>query len=61
MSESSKSYDDPSDWEYDGGSQNWTGDFDRLPPHIRDVFGGLEKQAFPDGKEAFQKQREGKK
>jgi hypothetical protein len=56
-----KAYDDPSNWEYDGGSPNWTGDIKKLPPHIREVQEKLVKEAFPEGIEAFQKKRKAEK
>lgn len=39
---------DPSHWEYDGGSPNWTGDIEKLSPHIREVQDQLVKSAFGD-------------
>jgi len=51
-----KRYDDPDNWEYDGGSPNWTGDTEKLSPYIKEVMENLKKQAFPEGKEAYQKQ-----
>jgi hypothetical protein len=60
MSEEKKPYDDPSNWEYDCGSENWTGEFDKLPPYIQEVANNLTKQAFPDGVEAYQKQQAAK-
>jgi hypothetical protein len=56
MSEKKKPYDDPSNWEYDGGPANFTGEIES--PHINSVADDLIKQAFPKGKEAFQKQQE---
>jgi len=53
-----KRYDDPENWEYDGGSPNWTGDTEKLSPYIKEVMENIEKQAFPEGKEAYQKQRQ---
>jgi len=51
-----KRYYDPDNWEYDGGSSNWTGDTEKLSPYIKEVMENIEKQAFPEGKEAYQKQ-----
>jgi len=61
MAEKKKPYDDPSNWEYDGGSSNWTGNSDNLSPYMKQVSDEITKKAFPDGIEAFQKQREKKK
>jgi hypothetical protein len=61
MSEKTKPYDDPSNWEYDGGDPNWTGDREKLSPYMQSVEDNLMKQAFPEGKEAFQKQQTAKK
>jgi hypothetical protein len=61
MPEKEKLYDDPSNWEYDCGPANFTGDFDKLPPYIQQVANDLTKQAFPDGVEAYQKQQATKK
>ena len=58
MSEKKKPYDDPSNWEYDGGSSNWTGDPNNLSPAMREISDSLTKQAFPEGIEAYQKQRQ---
>jgi hypothetical protein len=52
-----KAYDDPSSWEYDGGSPNWTGDIVKQSPYMRETFEKISKEAFPEGIEAFQKQR----
>ena len=57
MSEKKKPYDDPSKWECDGGSSNWTGNPDNLSPYMKQVSDEITKRAFPDGIEAFQKQR----
>jgi len=61
MSGNKKAYDDPSNWEYDSGSTNWTGDTDNLSPHMKEISDEITKKAFPNGIEAFQKEREGKK
>jgi hypothetical protein len=53
-----KRYDDSVNWEYDGGFPNWIGAFKNLSPYIKDVMENIEKQAFPKGKEAYQKQRQ---
>jgi hypothetical protein len=42
----------PDDWEYDGGSPDWTGDIEKLPPYIREIQEKLVKEAFGDSKEA---------
>jgi hypothetical protein len=55
MSEEKKPYDDPSNWEYDGGPENFTGEI--ASPYINSVADDLMKRAFPEGKEAYQKQR----
>jgi hypothetical protein len=55
MSEEKKPYDDPSKWEYDCGPENFTGEI--ASPYINMVADDLVKQAFPDGVEAYQKQR----
>ncbi|MDR0320996.1 MAG: hypothetical protein LBI28_05790 [Treponema sp.] len=55
MPEKEKPYDDPSNWEYDGGSENFTGEI--ASPYINSVLDDLTKQAFPDGVEAYQKQQ----
>jgi hypothetical protein len=39
---------DPRNWEYDGGSPNWTGEIDKLSPYIREVQEKLVKEAFGD-------------
>jgi len=52
-----KRYDDPENWEYDGGSSNWTGNYDNLSSYIKEVMENIEKQAFSEGKEACKKQR----
>ena len=49
------------EYEYDCGPENFTGDFSKLSPHIQEVADDLTKQAFPEGKEAFQKERAAKK
>ena len=51
-----KDYDDPSKWEYDGGAENFTGEI--ASPYINSVADELVRQAFPEGKEAYQKQRQ---
>ena len=56
-----KSYDDPSNWEYDGGASNWTGNPDNLSPAMKELSDKLTKEAFPEGREAFQKERTKKK
>jgi len=53
-----KRYDDLENWEYDGGSPNWTGDYNNLSPYIKEAMENIEKQAFPERKEAYQKQRQ---
>jgi len=58
MAEEKKSYDDPSNWEYDCGSPNWTGDPDNLSPAMKEISDNLTKQAFPEGREAYQKQQQ---
>ena len=44
------------EYEYDGGPANFTGEI--ASPHINSVADGIMKAAFPDGVEAFQKQRQ---
>lgn len=61
MTKEEKEYYDPSNWEYDGGSPNWTGDPENLSPYMKELSDKLTREAFPDGKEAFQKERAGKK
>jgi len=56
MSEKRK-YDDPDNWEYDGGSDNWTGDPNNLSPAMKELSDKLTKEAFPNGIEAYQKQQ----
>jgi len=56
-----RKYDDPDNWEYDGGSENWTGDPNNLSPYMKEISDNLSKQAFPEGREAYQKQQAGKK
>lgn len=58
MSDKKKHYDAPDNWEYDGGLPNWTGDTDKLSPYIKEVMESIEKKAFPEGKEVYQKQRQ---
>lgn len=55
MSEKKKDYDAPSSWEYDGGPENFSGEV--ASPYIKSVLDGISKEAFPDGVEAYQKQR----
>ena len=55
MAEKEKLYDDPSNWEYDGGPSNFKGEI--ASPHINSIADDLMKQAFPEGKEVFQEQR----
>ena len=55
MAEKKRPYDDPENWEDDCGHENFTGEI--ASPHINSVADGLMKQAFPEGKEAYQKQR----
>ena len=55
MSDKKKPYDDPSNWEYDGGSGDFKGEI--ASPYINTVADDLMKQAFPEGREAFQKQQ----
>jgi len=56
-----KEYDNPSNWEYDGGSSNWTGNPENLSPYMKKISDEITQKAFPEGKEAFQKKRQGKK
>ena len=58
MATKNKEYTDPENWEYDGGASNWTGDPNNLSPYMKEISDRLTKAAFPEGKEAFQKQRE---
>jgi hypothetical protein len=37
---------DPEKWEYDGGPLNFTGEADKLSPHIREVQEQIVKDAF---------------
>jgi len=57
MASKKREYTDPENWEYDFGSANWTGDTNNLPLYIKELSDRLTKEAFPDGVEAFQKQR----
>jgi hypothetical protein len=50
-----KKYDDPSNWEYDGGTENFTGEI--ASPYINSVADDLMKKAFPNGREAYQKEQ----
>ena len=59
MSEKRKPYDDPSNWEYDFGPETFTGEI--ASPYINSVIEDLEKQAFPEGREACQKQQAAEK
>jgi hypothetical protein len=45
---------DPKDWEYDFGPVEYTGEV--ASPYINKVMDDIEKKAFPNGKEAFQKE-----
>ena len=56
MTEKKKPYDDPSNWEYDCGPVEFKGEI--ASPYINSVVDDLVKKAFPNGREAFQKQRE---
>ena len=56
MSEKTKPYDDPSKWEYDGGPENFSGEI--ASPYINSVADDIMKNAFPEGVEAFQKERQ---
>lgn len=53
-----KRYDEPENWEYDGSSPTWTGDLEKLSPYIKEVIESIKKEAFPEGKKAYQKQRQ---
>jgi len=46
---------DPKDWEYDFGPPTFTGEI--ASPYINEVLDDIFDEAFPDGVEAFQKQR----
>ena len=39
---------DPDKWEYDFGNADFTGDFDKLPPHIQGIANQIHKDAFGD-------------
>jgi hypothetical protein len=58
MAGTKKPYDDPSNWEYDGGPEKFNGEI--ASPYINSVADDLMKRAFPEGKEKYQKER-GKK
>ena len=55
MSEEKKPYDDPSNWEYDCGPEKFTGEI--ASPYINEVMDEITRRAFPEGKEAYQKQQ----
>ena len=48
--------DDPKNWEYDFSDASFTGEI--ASPHINSLSDDLIKQAFPNGKEAYQKERQ---
>ena len=37
---------DPAQWEYDGGEPDFTGDIEKLSPHIREVQEQIVRDAF---------------
>ena len=47
---------DPEGWEYDCGPTEFTGEI--ASPHINTVLDGLMNEAFPEGREAYQKQQQ---
>jgi len=55
MPERKKPYDDPSNWEYDCGPVEFHGEV--ASPYINEIFDEITKKAFPEGKNAYQKQR----
>ena len=55
MAEKKIAYDDPSNWEYDGGPKEYTGEI--ASPYIRKITEDLIKQAFPEGREAYQREQ----
>ena len=46
--EKKKPYDDPSNWEYDCGDPGFTGDIEKLSPHMREVQEQIARDAFGD-------------
>jgi len=46
--ESSLCHSDPGEWEYDGGTPDFTGDIEKLSPHIREVQEQIVRDAFGD-------------
>jgi hypothetical protein len=50
---------DPKNYEYDCGPSTFTGKV--ASPYIQGVLDEISKKAFPDGKEAFLKERDGNK
>jgi hypothetical protein len=47
----SKRYTEPDQWEYDGGSKEWTGEKEKLPPYIQAIQDKIAKDAFGEKKD----------